>query len=302
MRRKAAKEQAKEQQGIKVEAGDPNEQPGWLRAGLIALVGLVLGLIWPRVAGIRVGPEVPGAKGEQEAAAETAPAAGESADPAPLPASSAAPAAAPEAPAVSNQQKVVVSTGRVDTCHKKGEKLEGEACGVLKSDRVIAQRLQELYGCPSALGLAGELEVGFDIDFEKSEVRVVPGKKGELPSSTVNGILGCIADYLRDVRPDAIPHTYPRYRVIYTLKFYPPGTQPSENGDVEEAAPDSDTARGLGTITWDTALVRSEPNTGDVVARLVRGTRVKLLGRRKDWYHVRIQEREGWVYRGALGL
>ena len=57
----------------------------------------------------------------------------------------------------------------------------------------------------------------------------------------------------------------------------------------------------MASVTWDTALVRSEPKTGKVLMRLVRGTRVKILGRRKDWYRVKIREKEGWIYRGALG-
>jgi SH3-like domain-containing protein len=48
--------------------------------------------------------------------------------------------------------------------------------------------------------------------------------------------------------------------------------------------------------------VRKEPKTGEVVARLVRGTRVKLTGKQNDWYKIDHRGKTGWVYRGALGL
>ena len=36
------------------------DQPGWRRVGIFAAVGLVIGIGWPTVAGIRIGPDVPG--------------------------------------------------------------------------------------------------------------------------------------------------------------------------------------------------------------------------------------------------
>jgi len=175
---------------------------------------------------------------------------------------------------------------------------------VLRIDRVIAPRLQQLTSCPSALGLEGEMAIGFDLNFDKKEISVIKGKKSALPSTTVRGIIACVADYMRDVSPEKIVHKYSRYRVFYTLKFYPPGAAPNPQGAAEEAAAEAAAAeaRGLATVNWDTALVRDEPRTGAVIARLVRGTRVKLLGRRKDWYRVKVRSKEGWVYRGALGL
>ncbi len=279
------------------------EQPGWRRVGVFAAVGLVIGVAWPTVAGIRVGPDVPGAKTRPAttAAQVTTPSPSSSAG-----AASKTPSLAKPAPkaAVSNKQTVVVSGGQITRCYQRKKKLGPEECGVLRVDRVIAPRLEQLTSCPSALGLQGELVIGFDIDFDKKEISVIKGKKSALPSSTVRGIITCVADFMRDVSPEKIAHKYSRYRVFYTMSFYPPGAALNPHGAAEEAEAEADAAaaRGLATVNWDTALVRDEPRNGAVIARLVRGTRVKLLGRRKDWYRIKVRSKEGWVYRGALGL
>ena len=39
-----------------------------------------------------------------------------------------------------------------------------------------------------------------------------------------------------------------------------------------------------------------------MVARLVRGTKVKLVGKQGDWYKVESGSKAGWVYRGTIGL
>jgi hypothetical protein len=278
-----------------------DERPRWGRIGIFAAVGLVAGIAWPTLAGVRVGPDLPGGKEVEGEVAPPPPASAPNpAASVPL-ASSAAPAASGKAQ--SNEQTVVVGGGEIAGCSDGKDKLESEQCGTVNLDATLAPRLEQLKGCPSALGLAGEMEIGFDLRFDTKEIRVLKGKKTELPNSTVQGILVCAADYIRDVQPEKIPHKHARYRVFYNLKFYPPGAAPSAQGVQEEERAEGDGGeRGLAAVSWDSALVRSEPRTGEVVSRLVRGTRVKLLGRRKDWYHIKIGDKEGWVYRGALGL
>jgi hypothetical protein len=144
--------------------------------------------------------------------------------------------------------------------------------------------------------------IRFDVDFDKQEIAVRKGDKSEIPSSTVNGIMACVADYIADLSADKIPHKHDKYRVHYDLSFHPPGTAVPRSGQEDAAEDDSDAERGFASVTWDTGLIRDEPRTGKVVARLVRGTRVRILGRRKDWYRVKIRSKEGWLYRGALGL
>ncbi len=279
--------------------GPEEDQPGWRRVIIFAVVGLVIGVAWPTVAGIRVGPEVPGARTRAAKLASATPRSTASTNKKAPSLAKSVPSAAP-----SNKQTVVVSGGTITRCYQRKKKLAPEECGVLRIDRFIASRLEHLTSCPSALGLQGEMAIGFDLDFKKKEIRVIQGKKSALPSTTVRGIIACVADYISDVSPEKIAHKYSRYRVFYTLKFYPPGAAPSPTGAAEEAAAEADAAaaRGLATVNWDTALVRDEPRSGAVIARLVRGTRVKLLGRRKDWYRIKIQSKEGWVYRAALGL
>lgn len=282
-----------------VAPGPEADKLAYKRVVIFSAVGLAVGITWPLLAGMRIGPHVPGAK-TAEVTAE-APAATQLA-PKPSAKVPALAAATPKAN-ISKEQTVVVGDGTIARCWKKGKRVEPEHCGALRVDRLFVSRLKALKGCPSALGLAGELELGFDIDFDKHEIRVHKGDDNDLPSSTVNGIIACAGDYIADVSADKIPHKFSKYRVNYLIKFYPPGTAPPSDGSEADAPADEDAERrGLATVAWDTALVRDEPRTGKVIARLVRGTAVKILSRRKDWYRVKIQSKEGWVYRGALGL
>ncbi|MBI4703565.1 MAG: SH3 domain-containing protein [Deltaproteobacteria bacterium] len=277
------------------------DRPLWGRVGAIGLAGLVAGLVWPHLAGIRVGPKVPGA--DRPLSIATAPA---GASPLAAPAPSGSPQI--EQPAAAskptNRQRVVVGEGTVARCWHEKQELEGAECGALRMDGAVVPRLELLADCPSAVGLSGELAIGFDLDFGKQVVTLLRGKKPGLPPSTVDGMLTCARDYVSEVALEQIPHKYRRYQVFYKLTFYPPGTAPEAAPEAQsEPAQDAATGevRGTATVGWDTALIRDEPQTGQVLARLVRGTRVVLLARRKDWYRVRHGSTEGWVYRGAVG-
>jgi hypothetical protein len=69
--------------------------------------------------------------------------------------------------------------------------------------------------------------------------------------------------------------------------------------------PPSDTAEGSAQIVWEVALVRDAPKTGGkIVARLPRGTTVRLGPLKEGWYPVKYGDGfsgDGWVFRGAVG-
>lgn len=297
---------AKRQRPLTVDIPRPgDEQPVWSRVGVIALVGFVIGVAWPKLAGVSIGPSVPGDP------KPTATPAAASAPPAPpAPASAEQPEAKPAEAAAINEQRVVVGPGKITRCFDQKNKRVND-CGELQFDPVALPRLKELAQCPAAAGIEGKLPIGFEVNFEKKEVHVVKGKKGTIPPATVSGILQCAAREFSNVSLEEVPHKYRRYSLVYTATFYPPG-KPDEASkgeagkeDQEQAAgtTTSETAAsGLATVSWDTALVRGAPKEGDVVMRLVRGTRVKLVGRQNDWYKIDHRGKTGWVYRGAIGL
>ena len=58
-------------------------------------------------------------------------------------------------------------------------------------------------------------------------------------------------------------------------------------------------------MSWDVALVRSGPSRdGKVVARVLSGTRVVVVGKNADWYQIKYDAKgsQGWVYRTAIGM
>src|SRR6185295_20164639 len=86
------------------------DKPGWVKVGVIAAVGFVIGIAWPRIVGVRLGPSAPGEAASSASAhptprASDAPPASVAIKPtasvAPTPAVSSAPAAPAGPPQVS---------------------------------------------------------------------------------------------------------------------------------------------------------------------------------------------------------
>jgi hypothetical protein len=294
-----------------------NDQPVWSRVGIIAVVGFVVGIAWPKLAGVRIGPAVPAdlaARVEAASSSAAPPRASSSAPASAGPAASAVPAASgsadPDAaPSAANQELVVVGAGKIVKCSDKKDK-KIDDCEKLLFDPIAVKRLRALAICPSALGLSGKMGVLFEVDFGKKEVVVKKTKKSSLPSATVAGIVQCAAREFAQAPLDEVPHKHRRYVLEYPLQFYPPGKHPevaapTDGGDGEPAAGSTTSeadASGTAIVAWDTAPVRKEPKDGEVVHRFVRGTKVKILGKQNDWYKIEASGKAGWVYRGAIGL
>jgi hypothetical protein len=303
-----------------------SEHPAWSRVGAIGLAGFLIGIAWPRIAGVRIGPSVPGdlraqieatasptgsAAPRASASGAAAPAASGSAAVAPAPVGSAAPSADPAA-VPANQELVVVGAGKITKCFEKKDK-KIEDCEKLLFDPIAVPRLRELARCPSALGLEGKMTIGFEVNFEKKEIQVAKAKKvSGMPSTTVNGILQCAAHEFGNASLEEVPHKYRRYTLAYTLNFYKPGKHPGAAEGPEGGGADGENAAGATTseteatgnavIASDSVSLRKEAKGKEKVGRLVRGTKVKILAKQNDWYKVESGSNVGWVYRTAIGL
>jgi hypothetical protein len=228
-----------------------------------------------------------------------------------LPPSPPGSAASSEAAVPPNQQMVVVGAGKIIRCSDKRDR-KVEDCEKLLFDPIAVTKLRDLAKCPSAIGLAGKMTIGFEVNFDKKEVQVAKAKKGTttLPSTTVNGILQCAAREFANVSLEEVTHKYRRYTLSYPLTFYPPGKHPestdedksADDGAAAGSTTDETEASGTAVVTVDAAPLRKDPKGKEKVGRLVRGTKVKILGRQNDWYRVDAGESVGWVYRGAIGL
>jgi len=272
------------------------ENPTWSRVGVIAVVGFAIGIAWPKLLGLSIGPDAPGKNKPVAAASPAAVAPKATASPQPE---------GPNAPKVSNKQQVEVGPSKIVGCRDKDKK-KVEKCGTLKFDRIAKNKLAELAKCPSALGLEGELSIGFQIDFQTNKVTVLKGKGTTLPSSTVRGVLKCAVDEFGEAPLHKVSHTYRYYTVFYAVQFFPPGTPLETEEDAADASAkkgdDKKDAQSMATVSWDTALVRKQPKSGEIVSRLMRGTRVKVLERQGDWFRIDAGMATGWVYKQAIGM
>lgn len=284
-----------------------SDRPVWAKVGIIAVVGFLIGVAWPRLAGLQLGPTPPDEGRRDPDVADTAAPVGSGA----AALGSALPVASGSAkgPAPVEVQTVVVKKTDVLSCRDQKNK-PVETCDRPDFDTLLMPLIKNLEKCPSAAGLAGKLSIGYDLDFHSNKVSVVQGKSTTIPRSTVTGIWTCANDEIKRLKLDGMQHDHRRYTVFYSAFFFPPGKV--IDADMESDEPERDHRVGDGKetvaadvigsaqIVYDTVLVRDEPKTGKVVARLVRGTRVDLLSKKDSWYRIRFEDREGWVYRGAI--
>ena len=272
------------------------------KVGIMAIVGLGIGIVWPRFAGVHLVPAPPseGLPAASAASASSAEAVSPSASQAP----STHPPEVDQKPAGVSPPKVTLA--QVVSCRSKdaGRQTHCEAPAI---ESVVEDPLRALIACDGADNARGVLSLGFDVDFGGNKLdNFVAGKSTTLASQLAKQLVRCAEKELGRVSLEGISHPMTNYRVFYRLEFGSEQTAPTPAPKSDEA-PASDeviAASGRVTVTWDAALVRAKPKDGEVLARVLGGTRLTVTGHQGDWYRVKYDAKgsEGWVFKGAIGL
>lgn len=282
------------------------DRPSWMRVGVLALIGFVVGVAWPKIAGVKIGPTVPSdilasstlAGRAADGPSATAPAA---LSMAPLASASASASAAPVAPL---PLKVTVSRGQILSCKSEsGDTLKAKECGGLAGlDPIVQARLKKVAQAPSAFENQGKLSIVLSLDFTANKVVNVDVGK----SSTVkdgDAYKTFLSGDIKAMSLKAVDHENVKYQVAYSVTV--------EEGAAGTATPAAGTGggtpgadEGTAVVAWEVAIVRDAPHTGAVLGRLPRGTKVQLGTSQNGWYKIKYgpnNASEGWVYRGAVG-
>ena len=278
------------------------------KVGLLAAIGLVTGLLWPRLFGVHLVPPPPNdGPSSSASAASSATAAAPIATEQPSTAPETTASASNDAPPTVKPPKVTLA--QVVSCRNKDGERETH-CDTPALDAIIQSPLQALIACDAADGIHGLLSLGFDADFEATKLdHFTVGKSTTLAPTTAKQLLQCGEKELSSVSLQGVPHTKSSYRVFYKIDFNeqlagstatvnePAGQDPPTPGEVISAS-------GRVTVTWDAALVRAKPKDGEVLARVLGGTRLTVTGRQGEWYRVKYDAKggEGWVFKSAIGL
>lgn len=276
------------------------DNPAWAKVGVIAVAGFVIGVAWPRVAGWKLGPDVPG--DARPAAAASAREVREKAKEPALMATSAAPAiASGAAAALAAGDGFELSAAEITRCRDaKGKAVD--KCDELALDPLLQPRLRDLPKCPSAIGLTGKVQLAFDLDFKHKTLKVQRAK-AKLPRTTLDGLTKCAERALSGVSLDDLTHEQVRYSAEYKLSFgkqaEPAKDEPPKDAKKDDAAADTKAVE----VTWRTTQVRDAPKTGAIVARLSKGAKATVLEQRDGWYKIEFGDpkKQGWVFREAIG-
>jgi hypothetical protein len=259
----------------------------------IAALGFVIGVIWPRLAGVSLVPAVP-VEGAQGAYGPSPSASQEGVAEAPK--VTPAPAAAPEV-TEPRGPRIEVGDAQVTSCRDAVGK-ELKECGTLEVDALVKERLRALAACPGASGISGKLSMGLELDLAKGRViDVRSGRTTDLPQATTKQLLECAKNDFEKVSLAKVKGDHDRYTVFYPVEFVLP--------EEKSASADVVAASGQATVRWNAALIRKSPETAaEVRTRLLSGTRVVVTGRKGEWYRVKYDAkgREGWVHGAAIGL
>lgn len=291
--------------------GPAQDRPRWKSVAVIASLGFVVGVVWPRLAGVRLGPSLPEAP--SASLSSSASPATPSAPSASLPSASlpSAPASAPAFPAAAGPAPpaatapsgpiVSVAPGAVQSCKTSdGDALKGSDCGKLPGlDGVVLPRLRKLADCPEAADAAGRLPLTVHLDFARGSVSADLGHGQGVASS--DALLACARTNLAGASLAHVAHDNPRYNVAYAVTFG--GGRPPDGGSAP-ARSAADVADATALVVWEVAIVRDVPKTGRVLARLQRGTQLHVGPVKDGWYPIQYGDgfsSEGWVYRGAIG-
>jgi Bacterial SH3 domain len=288
------------------------DRPSWFGVGAVAVVGFVVGVAWPRLAGVRLGPSVPdspaASASEGEPAAPGAPSlpvvapvvpAALPSPAAPSPVAPSSPSPSAVAPAPPGGVRVSVAHGTISSCKSaSGESLKAGDCGALPGfDGLVLPRLRKLADCPEAASTPGKVHLLVRADFVHDVLAVELGHDHGAASAAP--LLACAKGALASASLDGIAHDHPRYSVAYAVTFgAPPAADPGAG------APPVAVVDGAAQVEWDVAIVRDAPKTGKVLARLQRGTPLHVGVAKDGWYPVKYGDgfsSDGWVYRGAIG-
>jgi hypothetical protein len=323
---------------VNVPAPD-RDSPGWAKVGVIAAIGFVIGIAWPRVVGVRLGPSAPGEAAAAAAAsasaagaakagqASDAPPASVNAKAAPATGPSSVGAPAPSAAPPPGPPQVLVQRGSVIACKTTdGESKRSKECGSLTGlDSVVPPHLRKLATCSAAEGQTGKLSFVATASFPSGGLSWDVGKSSTV--GNLEGITNCLKTHFSGVTASGVAHEHKRYTVAYSVTFAPSVARatpskvekvdPSDKSAKADSEADDDkddksesvaapvaAAAGEASVGWEVALVRDVPKTGSVIARLPRGTKVKIGASKDGWYAIKFGEgfaSEGFVYRGALG-
>jgi hypothetical protein len=292
--------------------GPTEDRPSWTRVGVIAAIGFIVGVAWPRLAGVRMGPSVP------ESATASVAAVAPPSDPATALPAAATPPASTGVPAVvvapaptasvATTANLNVGHGVVFACKTAdGDSLKGGECGGLPGlDGIIMPRLRKLADCPEAAGNNGKLHLVVHVDFPRGGVGVDLGRGHGV--SSPDALLACAKSAMSGVGLGGVAHENARYSVAYSVTFAGEGAAaPSASASASArtaGASSGEGAEGTAQVVWEVAIVRDAPKTGKVVARLQHGAELHLGTAKDGWYPVKFGDgftSDGWVYRGAIG-
>jgi hypothetical protein len=280
-----------------------DDRPSWTRVGVIAAIGFLVGVAWPKLAGVRLGPSLPETASSAAASASSSPVESVLSASPPSASSVAAVAATPVASTVvPSPPAVSVSHGTIFSCKSAdGDPVKGSDCGSIPGlDNVVLPRLRKLAECADATQVSGKLHFVVRVDFSRMALAIELGKNPGFAGA--DAILACAKEDFTAATPPTVPHDNPRYGVAYTVTFGTSGT--TAPAASVASTPAASATAGTTQIVWDVAIVRDTPKTGKVVARLQRGTTLQIGTSKDGWYPVKFGDgftSEGWVYRGAIG-
>src|SRR5262249_33516743 len=155
---------------------------------------------------------------------------------------------------------------------------------------IARPRIGRVKDCSAAEGATGRLSVVLGVDFANNRVNAEIGKSSTVPN--VESIGACVKQQFMGISLGPTDHQHPRYTVSYSATLAPGESGASSGGaaaavgsasNAQPVSMDAPTAQ----VVWEVAIVRDAPRSGQVVARLQRGAKIRVGSGQENWYRVR---------------
>ncbi|HMR05819.1 MAG TPA: hypothetical protein PKA88_08575, partial [Polyangiaceae bacterium] len=184
------------------------------RVGIITLVGFALGVVWPRLAGVKLVPTAP----VEEVAGLAASAEPESeGGDTPPPAAAVVPAPATEPKPDEALSRLKIGKAQVTSC-RDGEGKRQIHCDELDLEAALGEKLKTLALCKGTETARGTLSLGLELDLPKKKVvEVTRGRSTTLPDDATQAFLECARKDLAAAPLEGVKHTRAQYTVFFVV-------------------------------------------------------------------------------------
>ncbi len=188
-----------------------------------------------------------------------------------------------------------------------GTETPGTSCDKLTVfEKRIATRLYVVDSCKrkhSGEKNSGKFSLGIEVDFEKSALSFWNGASSTIENADKTA--ACLRNELAGLPIHGIESKFSKYRIFFTVLFGDAKVADSKKPSAEAKSDSTEAKSPSGgktvTVIKDNVRVRKAPVDGEIIGKIAKDNKVRLLKTKGDWCQiVTPNNNEGWMICDSL--